>query len=100
MVPATGSRANRSGRAPAVIKYEYGAVPPLPLQLAPVYGTPTCAVGKTHVTRRATLKLNSALPVSGVEELSVTVTVNVKVPAVVGVPVMVPATGSRVNRSG
>jgi hypothetical protein len=88
-VPGDPLKPNQLG-ASGLIANVYGAVPPAAVQLAPVYATPTCAVaGKMHVIPTATFMLKLALPMSGVAELSVAVTVNETVPAVVGVPVMV-----------
>ncbi len=85
-------------------EYEYGVVPPPAEQLAPVYGTFTCAVAgnvqfSVTVPGATTKLLSINAPVAMV--LSVAVTVKEKaLPEALGFPVIVPAFMSNINPVG
>ena len=106
IVPLAAASVRPAGNAPELMLQLYGVVPPLAAKVV-VYAVPTCAEGTelvvicTGVTAAATVMLNACVAVCAVGAVeSVTLAVKLNVPAVVGVPEIVPVVPFNVNPAG
>src|SRR5579871_610846 len=101
MAPDDGARVRPAGREPDVMLQVYGALPPT-TTMDCAYATPTAppgSVGCVVMVRAETMESVKALVVEN-ELLSVTWTVKLKLPTLVGVPEIVPLDGLSVRPPG
>jgi hypothetical protein len=103
MAPVDGFRVRPAGSEPLVIENVYGGTPPVATS-AELYATPTVpvAVGQARVGGAGAMTILQLVDVvpAAVPLESTTWAVKVNVPAVVGVPVMLPVDGSSVRPAG
>jgi hypothetical protein len=102
--PVAASRVNPPGKAPVLMEYTKGGVPPDGEQL-PEYAVPTCAAfGKSQLIVSLpgiTVSGGAAwFAVCGGDPLSLACTVNENVPGVERVPLIMPVEESRLTPGG
>lgn len=104
MAPVLLFKLRPAGSEPEVIDQVTGAVPPDEANVSPAYGLPTCTPGNEVVvtlSSAATLIDSATVAVRCLGKLSsVAFTVKLAWPADVGLPVIVPAVGSRLSPLG
>ena len=106
IVPLEAFNVSPPGNAPELMLQLYGVVPPLPASVVE-YAVPLCPAGTelvvicTGVTAAATVMLSDCVAVFGVGEVeSVTFAVKLKLPEVVGVPLICPDVAFRLSPAG
>jgi hypothetical protein len=100
MIPVLAVRLKPAGKVPDTMDQLKGAVPPLVAKVW-LYTAPTVAPGKVVVvTMGTTLTIIDKFWSSNAVPASVTRTVKLAVPAVVGVPEMIPVLAARLKPAG